>query len=572
MSMNSARAWLRAVRWCCRHWPASPRVAHWLRRTPGDIDQARLDAADSEPQNWFTAGRDTDGTYYSPLTSIDAGNADKLGFAWQYDLATDRGQEATPIVVDGVMYTSGTWGYVYAVDAATGRELWRYDPQMDDFCGPQSLLRPGQSRRRGLEGQGLRRLSRRRLHALDAATGRQIWDADTIADHKLPYASTGAPQIAGDVVIIGNGGADMGTCAVRGYIAAYDLATGAFKWRFCTVPPAPAAAVRESRNWRWPTRPGSAPPAAIQRRRHGLGRHGLRPETQSGLFRHGQCRALRSAAARPRTPGSLYTASIVALHADTGRMAWYYQTTPRDSWDFDAVQKFVLADLKIGGRQLPSSCRPTRTASSTCWIAATGKLLSANTYLHQLGQRTWISDSGRPVVTAEANWYAKPKTIYPSWSGAHTWNPMSYSPQTHLMYIPVIDVPAVWVDLLHNGGAVHFIDGFFTVNGVIVDDTYDAAELKRLYGPLPDLASIKAARHGKPMRELLRALDPLIGRTRPGRWKPHRASAVTTAAFSPPRAISCSRAAAAASCGCMPPTAARCWQSSDRRATFSPRR
>src|SRR5262249_55726143 len=145
------------------------------------------------------------GSYYSPLKSIDAGNVGQLGFAWEYDLGTDRGQEATPIVVDGVMYTSGTWGYVYAVDAATGRELWRFTPQLDPRYARNpccDLVNRGVAVWRGkvyvasVDGH---------LHALSAATGEQLWEADTLVDHELPYSSTGAPQIAGDVVVIGNG-------------------------------------------------------------------------------------------------------------------------------------------------------------------------------------------------------------------------------------------------------------------------------------------------------------------------------------------------------------------------------
>src|SRR5208283_3051865 len=150
---------------------------------PGAVDAARLRAADSEPQNWFTGGRDQDGTYYSPLKALDTGNIKNLGFAWSYDLGRPmRGQEATPIVVDGVMYTSGTWGYVYAVDAASGRELWRYDPKADFFAARNpccDLVNRGVAVWKGkvyvasVDG---------RLHALDAATGRKIWQADTISD------------------------------------------------------------------------------------------------------------------------------------------------------------------------------------------------------------------------------------------------------------------------------------------------------------------------------------------------------------------------------------------------------
>jgi quinohemoprotein ethanol dehydrogenase len=121
--------------------------------------------------------------------------------------------------------------------------------------------------------------------------------------------------------------------------------------------------------------------------------------------------------------------------------------------------------------------------------------------------------TGRPVLTKNADWHVSPKTVYPSAAGGHTWNPMSYSQQTHLVYIPVLDVPVVWIDMPHNGGTVKYIDGTFTVNGITADDTYDAADLKRLYGPVPDLKAIQATRHVKPVRELLRAWDPVTQKT-----------------------------------------------------------
>jgi quinohemoprotein ethanol dehydrogenase len=480
-------------------------------RAPGDVDEARLLASDSEPQNWFTGGRDQGGSYFSPLKAINAGNVDRLGFAWQYDLGTDRGQEATPIVVDGVMYTSGTWGYVYAVDAATGRELWRYVPQMDNLYARNpccDLVNRGVA---VWKGKVYVASVDAHLHALDAATGKQLWEADTLIDHKLPYSSTGAPQIAGDLVIIGNGGADMGHIAVRGYVAAYDLQTGAFRWRFFTVPPAvgqryenPELAAAD-KTW--------DPHRAPQFNGGGTVWDGLAYDPKLKLVYLGTANA---APYDLRQLGSarldaLYTASIVALHADTGRMAWYYQTTPRDSWDYDSVQKFVLADLRIGGQPRPVLMQANKNGFYYVLDRKNGRLLSANNFAYVNWATHVDLKSGRPIVTAQADWYAKPKTIYPSWAGAHTWNPMSYSAQTHLVYIPVIDVPAVWVDLLHNGGSVRYIDGFFTVNGVIVDDTYDAADLKHLYGPLPEMAAIKAARPQKPTRELLLAFDPLTG-------------------------------------------------------------
>jgi len=482
-------------------------------REPADVDAARLAGADSEPQNWFTGGRDKDGSYYSPLTMIDAQSVGRLGFAWQYDLGTDRGQEATPIVVDGVMYTSGTWGYVYALDAATGQELWHFLPQVENIYARNpccDLVNRGVAVWKGkvyvasVDGH---------LHALDAATGKQIWEADTFIDHKLPYSSTGAPQIAGDVVVIGNGGADMGHIAVRGYVAAYDLQTGAFRWRFYTVPPAagqpyenPELAAAD-KTWD-PKRPA-------QFNGGGTAWDGLAYDAKLNLVYVGTGNAAPYDLRQLGTGklDSLYTTSILALHADTGRLAWYYQTTPHDSWDFDAVQKFILADLDIAGKKRQVIMQASKNGFFYVLDRKSGQLLSANNYTYV----NWASGvdmkTGRPRVTPQADWYSKPKTIYPSWAGGHTWNPMSYSRQTHLVYIPVVDVPSVWVDLLHNGAQVQYIDGFFTVNGIIVDDTYDAEDLKRLYGPVPDMAAIKASRPQKPTRELLRAWDPIAGKS-----------------------------------------------------------
>jgi quinohemoprotein ethanol dehydrogenase len=491
-----------------------PAFAAAAPATPGNVDAARLLAADKEPQNWFTGGRDKDGTYYSPLTGIDAKNVKQLGFAWQYDLGSPmRGQEATPVVIDGVMYTSGTWGYVYAVDAASGKELWRYDPKPDYFRGRHpccDLVNRGVAVWKGkvyvasVDG---------RLHALDAATGKKIWEADTITDHKLPYSSSGAPQIAGNVVVIGNSGADMGHTAVRGYVAAYDLATGAFKWRFYTVPPAPGQPyenpelAQADKTWDAHRKP--------EFNGGGTAWDGFAYDSALNLVYFGTANAapydLRQLG--PSKLDSLFTASILALDANTGRMVWYYQTTPRDSWDYDSVQKLILAELPINGESRSVIMQASKNGFFYVLDRKTGELLSAKNFTYV----NWASHvdmkTGRPVVTAAANWYSSPKNVYPSWSGGHTWNPMSYSTQTHLVYIPVIDMSAVWIDMVHNGGRVKYLDGFFTVNGVYPDDTYDAAALKGLYGPVPDLRALKATRNVKLVRELLRAWDPIAQKT-----------------------------------------------------------
>ena len=475
----------------------------------GALDLARLRAASGEPGNWYTGGRDKDGTYFSPLKSIHAGNVGRLGFAWQYDLgAPRRGQEATPIVIDGVMYTSGTWGYVYALDAKSGRELWRYDPKAAyaaarnpccDLVNRGVAVWKGRVYVASVDG---------RLHALDAATGHVVWIKDTIVDHKEPYSSTGAPIIAGRVVVIGNSGSDMGKNGVRGYVSAYDTETGAFRWRFYTVPPAPGKRFENPElklaDNTWDA--GRGP----EIRGGGTAWDGFAYYPDLDLVYFGTATAapydLREVG--PSRFDALFTASIVALHAGTGRLAWHYQTTPHDQWDFDAVQKMVLADVPVGGRSRHVLMQASKNGYYYLLDRATGELLSAANYTYV----NWASGidmkTGRPIRTLQGDWSVSPKNVYPSWAGGHTWMPMSYSPDTRLTYIPVIDVPNVWVDMAHNGGTVKYLDGFFTLNGIMPDETYVAADLKQLYGPLPELSTLQAERKEKLVRELIRAWDP----------------------------------------------------------------
>jgi len=209
----------------------------------------------------------------------------------------------------------------------------------------------------------------------------------------------------------------------------------------------------------------------------------------------------------------LFAASILALDADTGRMAWYYQTTPRDKWDFDAVQKFILADLTIGGVVRHVIMQANKNGFFYVLDRKTGELISAKDFTLVTWAKGIDLKSGRPVLAAQGDYLNGPKSVYPSWAGGHSWQPMSFDPLTKLVYIPVLDAPAVWVDLQHNAAAVKYIDGFFTDNGVIADDTYDAASMKSLFGPMPDLQTLLAGRRGKLVREMLRAWDPVAQKT-----------------------------------------------------------
>jgi quinohemoprotein ethanol dehydrogenase len=501
------RAWLAS---CTASLLAANPAAAATASHAGAVDEARLGAADSEPQNWFTGGRDEDGSYYSPLASIDAKNVKDLGFAWTYDLgAPQRGQEATPIVIDGIMYTSGTWGYVYALDAATGKELWRYDPKPTAFYGRNpccDLVNRGVA---VWKGKVYVASSDGRLHALDAGTGKKIWEADTIVDHKAPYSSTGAPQIAGGVVVIGNGGGDIGHGAVRGYVSAYDLASGALKWRFFTVPPAPGQPFEN------PELAAAAKTWDPHRDPHLNGGgtvwdgFAYDPGLKLVYFGTGNAAPYDLRQLGDAKLDGLYAASIVALHADTGRMAWYYQTTPNDHWDYDAVEPLILADIKVGGSDRQALLQANKNGFFYVLDRATGALISATEFTYVNWASGIDAKTGRPLVTPQADWYSAPKNVYPSWSGAHTWTPMSYAASTHLVYIPVQDVGSVWVDLAHNGGSVKYLDGFFTTNGIFDDDAYDAADLKHLFGPLPELKDLKTERKTKLVRELIRAFDPV---------------------------------------------------------------
>jgi quinohemoprotein ethanol dehydrogenase len=208
--------------------PVAPRA--------GALDAARLAGAANEPDQWFTSGRDASGAYYSPLADINADNVSRLGFAWEYHLGSHRGLEATPIVIDGVMYAVGNFGHVYVLDAATGRELWTYDPQVDGQWGRYACC---DAINRGVavwNGRVYVGALDGYLHALDAATGKRLWKVDTLPARgpKTPYTLSAAPVIAGDLIIVGSAGADFD--GARGYVAAYDLESGAFRWRFYTVP------------------------------------------------------------------------------------------------------------------------------------------------------------------------------------------------------------------------------------------------------------------------------------------------------------------------------------------------
>jgi PQQ-dependent dehydrogenase (methanol/ethanol family) len=406
------------------------------------INAERIIGADSEPHNWLAHGRTFSEQRYSPLEQINAGNIGDLELAWYTDLDTNRGQEATPIVVDGVMYSTSAWSKVQAVNARTGQLLWQYDPQVPGIwdvracCGVQN---------RGAavwQGRVISATLDGRLIALDAETGELIWEVLT-TDQAQSYTITGAPRIIGDKVIIGNGGAEYG---VRGYVTAYDLETGEQAWRFYTVPGNPEdgfedetqAMAAETWTGEWWAQGGGGT---------AWDSFAYDPELDLVYVGTGNGspwpRALRS----PGGGDNLFLASIVALDADTGEYRWHYQTVPGDTWDYTAVQHMILADLEIGGQLRKVLMQAPKNGFFYVLDRTTGELISAENIL-PVNWATHIDmETGRPVEAIDARYdeTLAAKKIVPGPAGSHNWQPMSYNPETGLVYIPAKQVPGVYM-------------------------------------------------------------------------------------------------------------------------------
>jgi quinohemoprotein ethanol dehydrogenase len=477
------------------------------RTSPAAIDAARLARAATEPDQWLTTGRDGGGTYFSPLADINAGNVARLGFAWEYRLGTRRGLEATPVVVDGALYTTGNFGWVYALDAATGRELWKYDPEVDGQWGRYACC---DANNRGVavwQGRVYVGALDGYLHAIDAATGKRLWKVDTLPARgpKTPYTLSATPVVAGDAIIVGSAGADFD--GARGYVAAYDLATGAFRWRFYTVPRNPklgpqdqahlVAAVKTwDRRHRWESGAG------------GTVWDGINYDPELKLVYVGTANGAPYNIKEGGRKGGddLYATSIIAIKADSGELAWYYQVTPGDTWDYDTTQKMILAELDLGAGPRKVLMQASKNGYYYVLDRASGELLSARNFTYVNWTKGLDPKTGRPTASPAADYTKSPKLLFPSNAGAHSWQPMSYDPQTKLTYIPVIEWPMVYFDTSDKPSGM--IEGFFTVQALLPAD-YDPKALRSLYGPLPPLADLERGLPSSKSRGFLRAWDPV---------------------------------------------------------------
>jgi PQQ-dependent dehydrogenase (methanol/ethanol family) len=401
------------------------------------VDGARIAAADREPENWLTHGRTYGEERFSPLTQITDKNIGGLGLAWSFDLGSRIGTEATPLVIDGVMYTTGAWNVLHAIDAATGKELWRYDPQVPRYWMRYMCCGPANRGAAFWNGKVFVGTIEGRLIAVDASTGRLAWEVQTTPTDQ-PYSITGAPRVVRGKVIIGNGGAEYG---VRGYVSAYDAETGKLVWRFYTVPGDPRAgpdgAASDEVLSRIGVKTWSGEWWKIGAGGTAWDAFAYDPELNLLYIGTGNGspwpRELRS----PGGGDNLFLCSIIAVNADAGSYAWHYQAVPGENWDYTCVQQMILTQLEIGGVTKKVLMQAPKNGFFYVLDRATGKLLSA----HNFVPVNWASHidpvTGRPVEI-EANLYdeREPKIIWPAHYGAHNWHPMSYSPLTGLVYIP----------------------------------------------------------------------------------------------------------------------------------------
>lgn len=400
-----------------------------------------VEAQDLEPGSWLTVGHTYKEDRYSKLDQINTNNVNKLGLEWFYDLDVNRAQEATPLMIDGVLYFSTAWSKVVALDAKTGKHLWTFDPEVPRSMADKACC---DVVNRGVAAWGDKIFVGSldgRLIAIDRKTGKKIWSTVTV-DQSLPYTITGAPRVVRGKVIIGNGGAEYG---VRGYVSAYDAETGKQLWRFFTVPGDPAKGfeapyLREAaKTWhgKWWENGGG-----------GTAWDSMAYDPELNLLYVGTGngspwnRDIRS----PGGGDNLYLSSIIAINPDTGAYVWHYQTTPGDNWDFTATSQMILTDLKIDGKTRQVIMQAPKNGYFYVLDRKTGKLISVKNFVPQ----TWTTGidmkTGRPIEAPGARYKpGKPFVGLPAAFAAHNWHPMSLSEKTGLVYIPVMEIPVKYI-------------------------------------------------------------------------------------------------------------------------------
>jgi quinohemoprotein ethanol dehydrogenase len=410
-------------------------LSAWLTAGPQvrKVDDGVLKHAGETGTEWLTYGLTQAETRFSPLNQINTGSVKRLGLAWSHDVGSGGGgQEATPLVSNGTLYAITNWSVVFAVDARTGKERWRWDPEVN-----QTAVRPKICCgvvNRGLaiyQGMIFAPVVDGRLLALDAETGKVIWEA-RVAYPQDQYTITMAPRIAKGKVIIGASGGDRPT---RGFFDAYDAATGRRAWRFYTIPGDPSkpfenAAMRKAAEtwdgeW-WKLGGGGSVWDGMA----------YDPDAELIYVGTGNAEPWAQVFRTATRKDNLYVCSILAVHVETGELKWHYQVVPGDIWDFDSVQHLMLADLTINGRPRKVIMQANKNAFFYVIDRITGQFISAQPFSKVTWARGIDQKTGRPIVNPEAYYGTEPISISPGGGGAHNWTPMSFNPMAGLVYIP----------------------------------------------------------------------------------------------------------------------------------------
>lgn len=407
------------------------------RRPERNVAAPPSDAAQlvdgSDGADWPAYGRTYGEQHYSPLDLINAGNVDRLGLAWSIDLDT-RNSATAPIAVDGILYFATGYSIVHAVEAATGKELWSFDPHAAEAAGIR--LRQGWGSR-GIawwNGKVYTGTQDGRLIAIDARTGKPLWSVMTLEKGDYRFIS-GAPRVFDGKIIIGHGGGDAG--ATRGYVTAYDAATGSQLWRFWTVPGDPAkgfendamkmAASTWSGKW-WEHGGGGTVWNAIS----------YDPESDTVFIGTGNGAPWNRRIRSEDKGDNLFLCSIVALDGKTGAYKWHYQVNPGESWDYNAAMDMHLGEVEIAGRPRKVLMQAPKNGFFYVIDRNNGKLISAE----KIARVTWASRidlaTGRPIENPAARYpNGAIFELWPGNMGAHSWQPSSFSPRSRLAYIPV---------------------------------------------------------------------------------------------------------------------------------------
>jgi len=457
------------------------------------VDAARVMAADDNEGEWLTHGRDYAEQRFSPLTQVDTNNVGELGLAWFAELPTRRGIETTPLMSNGVLYVTASWGHVLAYDARSGAELWHFDPKVAkdyarhaccDVVNRGVALWGDKVYAGSIDGW---------LRALDRETGEVVWEVDTRINDTDSYTITGAPRVVDGRVIIGNGGAEM---SVRGYVNAYDAETGALDWRFYTVPGDPAEGFEDAtqewiaKTWSgewWKNGKGG-----------GTAWDSFAYDPDLGLLYIGVGNAAswNRKVRSPEGGDNLFVSSIVAVDAATGEYRWHYQTTPGDNWDYTATQHMILAELEIDGAKRQVIMQAPKNGFFYVLDRATGELLSAEPFM-DINWATHVDmETGRPVEAPGVRDTEEDRLLIPGPSGSHNWHPMSFSQDTGLVYIPAKVSSGVYRD-----------DFATKRRNMIWTPNYDTAKMINVPDEVPQDA--RAALGAEAASGVLLAWDPI---------------------------------------------------------------